>query len=101
MADRVYIETTIVSYLTARPHRDLVVAGHQQITHEWWDTRRADFELCTSQLVIDEANEGDADAARDRLAILDPLVKLAIVPRALGLAFQLVYVHALPAKAET
>ncbi len=42
MMERVYIETTFVSYLTARPSRDLIVAGHQQITHDWWDTRRAD-----------------------------------------------------------
>jgi hypothetical protein len=40
MLERVYIETTFVSYLTARPNRDVVIAGHQQITHEWWDTCR-------------------------------------------------------------
>ena len=45
MAERVYIETTVVSYLTARPNRDVVIAGHQQITHEWWDTRRESYEL--------------------------------------------------------
>ena len=44
MPDRVYIETTFVSYLTARPSRDVVFAAHQQITHEWWDTRRTNFE---------------------------------------------------------
>jgi hypothetical protein len=49
---RVYIETTIVSYLTARPSRDVVIAGHQQVTREWWDTRRAEYELCVSQLVL-------------------------------------------------
>lgn len=38
MAELVYIETTVVSYLTARPSRDLIVAAHQQITHDWWDT---------------------------------------------------------------
>src|SRR5437899_2444817 len=60
MAQRVYIETTVVSYLTARPNRDVVIAGHQQVTHEWWDTRRANYELCVSQLVLDEAGAGDA-----------------------------------------
>ncbi len=54
MLQRVYIETTFVSYLTARPSRDVVIVGHQQITHDWWDTL-ADFELCTSQLVLQEA----------------------------------------------
>jgi len=50
MPERVYIETTFVSYLTARPSRDVVIAGHQQITHEWWDTRRESYDLCVSQL---------------------------------------------------
>ena len=53
MAERVYIETTVVSYLTARPNRDVVIAGHQQVTHEWWENRRASYELCVSQLVLD------------------------------------------------
>jgi len=51
MAERVYIETTVVSYLTARPNRDVVITGHQQTTHEWWETRRENYELCISQLV--------------------------------------------------
>ena len=55
MAERVYIETTFVSYLTARPSRDVVVAGHQQSTHEWWDHCRADYELYASELVFQEA----------------------------------------------
>lgn len=59
MTERVYIETTFVSYLTARPSRDLVIAGHQQITHEWWDTRTGSYELCVSQLVLGEAGAGD------------------------------------------
>jgi hypothetical protein len=57
--DRVYLETTFVSYLTARPSRDLIVAAHQQITHDWWNARRRDYELCVSQLVVQEAGVGD------------------------------------------
>jgi len=70
MADRVYIETTIVSYLTARPSRDVVIAGHQQTTQEWWSTQRTSYELCVSQLVLGEAGAGDPQAAQKRLEIL-------------------------------
>lgn len=76
MAERVYIETTVVSYLTARPNRDVVIAGHQQITHDWWDTRRQSYELCVSQLVLDEAGVGDAQAAEERLLALRPMLIL-------------------------
>ena len=57
--ERVYVETTFVSYLTARPGRDLSVAGHQQITHDWWEIRRANYELVVSQLVLEESGDGD------------------------------------------
>jgi hypothetical protein len=48
-----------VSYLTAWPSRDIVIAGHQQIAHEWWNTRRQSYDLCISQLVLTEAAESD------------------------------------------
>ena len=99
MAERVYIETTVVSYLTARPHRDVVIAGHQQVTHEWWDTRRASYELCVSQLVLDEAGAGDAQAAQERLLVLRPMLVLETTADALELAKELLQAGALPAKA--
>src|SRR3984957_13017463 len=99
MAERVFIETTIVSYLTARPNRDVVIAGHQQITHEWWDTRRASYEPCISQLVLDEAGAGDAQAAQERLLVLRPMLVLETVADALELAKALLQAGALPAKA--
>ncbi len=99
MPDRVYIETTFVSYLTARPSRDVVFAGHQQITHEWWDTRRTNFELCASQLVLDEAGAGDPQAAQERLEILNDMTMLQTTPEALALAKELIRAGALPAKA--
>jgi hypothetical protein len=98
--DRVYIETTFVSYLTARPNRDLIVAGHQQVTHDWWDTRRTEFELCVSQLVLEEAGSGDPEAAKERLEILTPMTLLEIKAEAMELAEELVLAGALPAKAE-
>lgn len=99
MAERVYIETTIVSYLTARPSRDVVIAGHQQVTHDWWDTRRGSYELCLSQLVLGEAAAGDSQAAQERLAILQPMTVLETTAAALDLAKALIQAGALPAKA--
>jgi hypothetical protein len=99
MAERVYIETTVVSYLTARPSRDVVIAGHQQITHEWWDTRRSNYDLCVSQLVLDEAGAGDAQAAHERLLVLRPMLVLETTAAALDLAKELLQTGALPAKA--
>ena len=99
MAERVYIETTLVTYLTARPNRDVVIAGHQQVTHEWWDTRRASYELCVSQLVLDEAGAGDAQAAQERLLVLRPMLVLETTADALELAKELLKASALPAKA--
>ncbi len=70
MKSKVYIETTVTSYLTARLSRDLVVAGHQQITQEWWEIRKTDFDLFVSQLVINEASKGDEIASKKRLSAL-------------------------------
>src|ERR1019366_392287 len=99
MGERVYIETTFVSYLTARANRDVVIAGHQQSTHEWWDDCRGDYELCTSELVIQEAGAGDPQAAKERLDVLKDMVLLETRQEAQDLAKELVQAGALPAKA--
>jgi hypothetical protein len=99
MLPRVYIETTFVSYLTARPNRDLIIAAHQQLTHEWWEKSRDKYELCASELVLREASVGDAQAAQERLDILTAMTLLATKPEALDLAKGLVQAGALPAKA--
>lgn len=70
MKPKLYLETTVPSYLTAWPSRDLIRAGHQQITREWWQVRRARFDIYISQFVLDEAGAGDSEAARERLAAL-------------------------------
>ncbi|MBI2569763.1 MAG: type II toxin-antitoxin system VapC family toxin [Candidatus Schekmanbacteria bacterium] len=99
MAERVYIETTFVSYLPARPSRDVVIAGHQQTTHEWWATRRQSYELCVSQLVLGEAGAGDSQAALERIAVLNAMTLRETTPEALALAKELIAADALPAKA--
>lgn len=98
MSSSIYLETTIVSYLTARPNRDLVRAAHQEVTREWWATRSA-FELYISQLVLDEAAAGDPGAAAQRLEALRDLPLLELTMEATGLARDLVRLAALPSKA--
>jgi hypothetical protein len=99
MPERVYIETTFVSYLTARPNRDVVIAGHQQTTHEWWDKRRYSYELCISRLVMQEAAAGDPQAAQERLEVLRSMTLLETTEEASALAKELIQAGALPAKA--
>jgi len=99
MPDRVYVETTVVSYLTAWPSRDVVMAGHQQVTRDWWASERQHFDLCVSQLVISEASAGDAQAAQERLAVLQPIAVLETTQAALDLAKELLRQGALPEKA--
>lgn len=78
MKPKLYIESTIPSYLTAWPSRDLIVAGHQQITRDWWQSRRSKFSIYISQFVLDEVGAGDPDAAKKRLAAIEEFELLDI-----------------------
>ena len=69
----IYLETTIPSYLAARPSRDLIVVAHQQITREWWSVARERFDLYISEAVFTEINAGDPVVTTRRLAIIDGL----------------------------
>ena len=99
MKPKLYIETSIVSYLVARPSRDLLIAANQQVTHDWWNTRCSQFDLYVSQVVIDEASEGDAVAAQQRLDKLKDIPLLELRTEALNLAEQFIKQNALPVKA--
>lgn len=98
MARRVYLETSVISYLAALPSRDVVVAGNQQVTRDWW-AKRSRFDLFVSDAVIEEARRGDGEAARRRLAFLDGIPALAIHPGAERLAASFLTTAALPKKA--
>jgi len=97
----VYLETTIPSYLTSRPSRDLIIAAHQQITREWWEKKGRSFQLYISQLVIDEAGEGDPVAARARLSVIQDLPLLDITPEVSVLASVILTSGRLPRNAAT
>lgn len=63
MSETVYIETSIVGYLTARPSNNLILMANLEATREWWDTRRNQFMLYISQVVLDEVARGDTEIA--------------------------------------
>jgi predicted nucleic acid-binding protein len=101
MRESVYIETTVISYLTAWLSRDLIRAAHQQITQEWWLNRRQDFDIFVSAFVINEASLGDKIAAKERLEALEGISLLDINSEVENLAKVLISNKALPQKSVT
>lgn len=97
--DSVYIETSIVSYATAWPSRDIQTAAMQQQARDWWSLEGPKFDLVTSQLVVNEASAGDPSAASDRLKLLDGLELVDVGPDAQKLASRIVSAHLMPQKA--
>lgn len=95
----IYIETSVVSYLVARPRRDLIVAAHQQLTVEWWHNQRQEYDLFISQIVIDEARAGDSEMAAKRMIAIEHLSLLEINQDVTYLADALVKSGAVPKKA--
>ena len=99
MKPTVYLETSLISYLASHPSRDLIVAANQQITHDWWQSRREDFDLFVSQLVVQEAETGDPGAAQRRMAVIEGTPLLALNQEALALAEALVRDGPMPERA--
>jgi len=96
----VYIETSIIGYLTARSSDAVIFLARQELTRQWWNEQRAKYELVSSQLVLDEAGAGDPTAAQERLAYLDGLPLLDIRhPGVAALADRLIAEHLLPEQA--
>ncbi|MCL6546966.1 MAG: type II toxin-antitoxin system VapC family toxin [Bryobacteraceae bacterium] len=94
--ESVYLETTFISYLVARPSRDLLVVAHQQATQEWWANRRGEFENCVSQIVIDEVSAGDPAEVQKRLAMIGGLAVLEITEDAESLTEAILAAGILP-----
>ena len=86
----------MISYLTARLSRDIVVAAHQELTHQWWDQRRKDYPPVVSEIVLREAAAGDPEAAERRSAVLAGIDALETCEAALELAEELVRRRAVP-----
>jgi len=94
-----YVETSIVSYLRQRPSEQVIMAARQLLTHHWWDGERHNYELVTSQYVVDEAAAGDSVLAAERLQLLDGIPLLPLDPRIGVIANEIVSRSILPPKA--
>ena len=100
MKPRLYLETTIPSYLVARPSRDDIIRGQQAATREWWEHRRDACELFVSQFVDFEAQRGDEEMARARIAAIEGLPRLPVTERVRELASEILASGLIPMKAE-
>lgn len=100
MSETVYIETSILGYLTARSTKDLILAANIEITRDWWESRRNAFILYTSEAVLDEVAQGDAEIAAQRLEILRDFPLLALNQVVQDLAAQFLARSSLPPKAK-
>ncbi|MDR3265407.1 MAG: type II toxin-antitoxin system VapC family toxin [Synergistaceae bacterium] len=96
MKKRVYVETSVISYLTARQSRDIILLGRQRITATWWE-RRDEWECCLSPAVLDEIEAGDPIAAQRRMTLAGTLRVLPVIPEANALADLLVACSLIPA----
>jgi predicted nucleic acid-binding protein len=99
MKPTVYVETSVISYRTARPSRDLVVAAHQQLTADWWERALPQLDAYVSPTVLDEIAQGDEKAAQERLAAVAAFGVLELVPQVGTLADQYFAAIDLPEKA--
>ena len=99
MKPKVYLETSIISYLTAFPSSNVITAGHQLTTSDWWENHRQNFEIVASELVVQEASLGNKQMADKRLAILKDIEILAVTDEARDLAKMLIAKKAVPEKA--
>lgn len=100
MSETVYIETSILGYLTARSTKNLILAANIEITKEWWESRRSDFVLYTSQAVLNEVAKGDTEVAAQRIEILRGFQLLEINQAVQDLAAQFLARSNLPPKAD-
>ena len=97
---RVYIETSIVSYLRQRASGQVITAARQLLTRRWWEEERSNYELVTSQYVIDEASDGDPQLALERLDTLDDIPLLQLGSEIDAIAKEIMTRAILPPKAQ-
>jgi predicted nucleic acid-binding protein len=96
---RLYVERTIPSYLVARASRNEIMRGQQAATREWWEHGRAACEPFVSQFVDIEAERGDAEMARARIAAIAGWPRLPVTEGVRELAAEFLNAGLIPSKA--
>jgi len=99
MKEKVYIETTIPSYLTALPSREIVALARQQITRDWWESKRHLYDLFVSDIVVSESARGSENAAVRRISAIEGIERLPLNDTALSLASKILKMIQLPSRA--
>ena len=99
MKSKVYIETSFISYLAAKPTPNIVARARQEITRLWWKSRASSFELVTSKLTEIKCGRGDRSAAAKRVGLLASIPLLSIDESVDQLAQALLVPGAIPEKA--
>ena len=100
LKQKVYVESSVISYLTARPSNDLIKRANQKITKEWWQSAASRFDLFVSAVVMKEIAGGDRDAAKSRIAIAENLALVDLPIEAVSMARAIIEQSAMPKKAE-
>lgn len=100
MKPKVYLETSVISYLAARPSRDVIIAGRQAETHEWWERHRQRFDVYISALVEQEIARGNPEQAVVRQAVVQQVASVAVTEAAIGVARELLEQATVPAGSE-
>ncbi len=95
---KIYVETSVISYLTARPSKTIIGAAHQQLTLAWWE-KRGQYELMVSEVVLRECGAGDSESAAKRLEVVRDLPLLLITEQAIKIAEDLIKQKIVPLKA--
>jgi len=100
LKDKVYIETSVISYLTARPSNDIRAMVNQNVTIDWWETQRSNYDIFISEFVVAEVSLGHPDAINRRLEVIADIMVLQATEDVRVLGQELIRCHALPATAE-
>lgn len=95
----VYLETSFISYVCRRLSNDFLISAHQRVSRDWWENKRESFDICISQLVLDEVTAGNRDESLKRIELIKGIREILITPESISLAKNFIESGALPKKA--